>query len=801
MIAHIRQSDGKEQTWAVHSHNVSKLCADAAKTLALSHCAALIGLLHDFGKGTNDFQAYLRGTSQKHPTHSNLGALYALLHWYNPKNTEKTRAAQLISLCIIGHHAGLPDCLNAAGTSPYLEELKKVSGPDYTEAMQNFYTEIMPEEKLDALFAAAYEELEHFTMSDTSFSWGMLTRLLLSILIDADRWDTACFAYDADPLTDSPNTIPNWETLLDTLETYLAQFPQDTKLAKIRHDISAQCKAAGTLAPDIYTLSVPTGGGKTYSSLRFALSHAKQNHQRKIFYCIPMNTILDQNAQDIRKALNDYPAILEHHSDVTLEGSTQEEEISEQEAYRKLTERWDSSDIILTSLVQFLDTLFQNGNSKVRRMHRLTNAVLIFDEIQALPKKCTELFEKALTFLVHSCHCTVLLCTATQPSLNLNPKELVANADTLRESLQRVHYIPDFTQRTYEQAASDITAFLEEKQSVLTIVNTKSAALKTFESVSKKLQDNHYTLTEMQNGLSDEALQARAAACPENEILCVHLSTLMCPMHRKEILRWVKAWLQQKKRVFCISTALIEAGINISFPVVIRSLTGIPSMIQAAGRCNRNYEAAFGNVYLWNFAEEKLAYVPEIQNGNAVSRSILAARSTPYSLENPEILQTYFKNEEENFKPHGINFKKYPYPSWNSNLVDMLSENPYCISRTGEHALQFPFSESLRQSFRTAGDVFQVIDQKTTSILVPYGEGKALIEKLTSQHSLSEEILYLKKAQQYSVNLYDNIITRLEKENALYHIPEIGITILNSEYYKELTGVATTEQEQETLIF
>ncbi len=773
---------------------MAKLCFQAAEKLKMSKLAKLMGLLHDFGKGTADFQNYLRGTGSRHPNHAVLGALYVHRRWWTMETEPVNRqTAQLISLCIYGHHAGLPDCLSASGGSPYLDGLREQPENYYREAMVNFYAEVASAEELDELFADACKELKDFGLDSHSFNWGMLARLLLSILVDADRWDSACFEYDEDPFEMAQEVHPDWEKLLIKLEAYVEKFPKEGELATIRRSISAWCRAAGEYGPGIYTLSVPTGGGKTYSSLRFALAQAKKNEQRRIFYLIPMNTILDQNSKDIRDALSEYPSILEYHSNVILEDEAEEEN------YRRLTERF-GSDIILTSLVQFLDTFFQKGNSKTRRMYRFANSVLIFDEVQALPKKCRALFKLALQFLVHFCNCTVLLCTATQPNLELEAKELVPDMVALYRKLKRVTYIPQMESRTYQEAADDIAGFIGEKTSVLAIVNTKDAAWNMFQGVSDRLDALNYRQVQIRQGLTDEELEKCAVGCAEDEILCVHLSTLMCPMHRKEILRWIKAWLLKKKLVCCVSTALIEAGINVSFPTVIRSLAGIPSLIQAAGRCNRNCEADMGNVYLWNLAEEKLSRLPDIQKGKEISMGLLSNVGNPDDLGNPGMIKKYFAKEEI----YTQEVEKYPYKEWNSDLVTMLSTNRECRCAAGnlrdENNPLPDLSKRFYQSFRTAGMAFQVIDQKTKSIIVPYGQGKELIERLGDRHTLGEEIKLLKEAQQYSVNLFENVFNRLAGEGALVSLGETGVVILKDEYYDPWVGVKITPQEMKELI-
>lgn len=792
MIAHKRECDGKEQTCGEHSRNVSELCYILAKKVRLVKLAKLCGLLHDYGKFLQDFGDYLRKTGSKHPLHAGLGALYVWKRWGESANTaSERRTAQILSLCIYGHHAGLPDCLDVSGHSPFLDGLREQNMDYYVEAMENFYQEAASAEELDQLFREACRELDEFEMDHYSFEWGMLVRLLLSILVDADRWDTACFEYDTDPFDALREDDVDWGDLLSRLETYLETFPKEGELAKIRRDISEWCKTAGEWGPGIYSLSVPTGGGKTYSSLRWALTQAERNGYERIFYVISMNTILDQNAQDIRTALRGYPSILEHHSNVVLEDEEDEDN------YHRLTERWGSR-LILTSLVQFLDTLFRKENSKARRMHQLANSVLVFDEIQTLPPKCRELFKQAIQFLVRYCHCTVLLCTATQPELGLEAKELVPDVKALYRKLKRVTYIPQLKARKYDDAAFVLASFVQERNSVLMVVNTKEAAWNIFQRLFSNLGEEGYGLLTIERGLSEQELKKCAQECGENEILCVHLSTLMCPAHRKEILRWIKIWLSEKKLVCCVSTTLIEAGINVSFPIVVRSVAGIPSMIQAAGRCNRNCEKDTGYVYLWYLAEEKLGYLPEIQTGREISMKLIGSMEKTDEIGMPEMVQRYFLEERNSTQ----RVEKYLYKKWNSNLVMMLSENNVCKNAAGDRGddPKKYFFEHLYQSFRTAGTVFRVIDQETRSVLVPYGKGKELIKKLCGSHTLSEEIRYLREAQQYSVNLYDQIFSRLAKEGGLFSVGESGAVALREEYYDEWSGIITTAREMEELI-
>lgn len=818
MIAHICKS-GEEQSLQEHLEHVSSLCRRFSESVGVSAMAELIGLLHDMGKGTNSFQMYLRWRTEhddaeplpkhiKHHKHAPTGAIYAYDRWFCNGNPIQQRTAQIIVLCIYGHHTGLMDCADQENPMRFqtlLEQDKNIIF--YQEAVSYFLNNIADEAHLDHLFASACEEFRQKTEALTlkrfpiekgeryarsAFQAGMLTRFLLSVLIDADRWDSACFEYGRDSMKQS-NPAPDWAQLSGRYEAYAQEkFTGTRELDRKRQEISDLCVEKADGKTGIYRLSVPTGGGKTFASLRYAMKHAEQNGQQRIFYIIPYNTILDQNAKDIREALAQYDGILEHHSNVMLEDDTEEERLR----YRQLTERWDS-DVILTSMVQFLNALFRKENTNARRIHRLTNAVLIFDEIQALPRHCKGLFERAITFLTTCCHSTVLLCTATQLELKLpvKPEELMGTEEeltALNRALKRVEYLPQIRPaRSNQQAADGLFTLLTEKSSVLMIANTKAAAWDVYEKTCEQLKADDYDLIDIQPGLKDEEIREQAKYAEDFEILCIYLSTLLCPAHRKEYIRWVINWTKGGGRALCVSTALIEAGINVSFPVVVRSLASLPSIVQAAGRCNRNREQAVGEVYIWELAEEKLSKLKEIQQGKDISRMMIELWDREYdALSDPEGIRLYFRKEQEYTKKEEL----FPTKEQGITLVDLLSDNQ---KRTAASKKKPP----MNQSFQEAGKAFEVIPQKTKPVIVPYREGEELIAQLNGRHTMEEEIRLMRQMQQYCVNLYDNMYSRLEGEDALYPVGESGIIALKKEYYSEASGVKTEAGELEEMIF
>ena len=812
-IAHIRESDGKEQTLSSHCRNVAALCSRGAEIVGLSKLARLIGLMHDMGKATDEFADYLRAALRDDKAnsphhHAPTGAIYAYRRWFMRENAPSCEraAAQIAMLCILGHHAGLTDCLDVKGQSTLLEKMKEAASVHADEAIAWFLQNIADEAELDALYESACRELNALfpdlnrPSADTAVALGLISRLMLSALVDADRWDSACFEYNENPFEAA--AAPDWNALLNTFERFRrTHLSGEGDINRIRADISDLCWQKAASETGVVTLSVPTGGGKTFSSLRYALRHAALNGQRRIFYIIPYNTILDQNARDIREALADYPSILEHHSNVVTDPKGESDD--GQTAYKRLTERWDS-DIILTSLVQFLNACYAAPNSAARRFHALTNAVLIFDEIQSLPKACKVLFERAIQFLTQYCRSTVVLCTATQPRLSLTPApvELMPHVDALYERLKRVRYIPQLdADRTCASAGAEIARMLEEK-SVLAILNTKAAAWNVYDAATQALRERGHALAAFDPRLPEEALSDAARASSPDETLCVHMSTLLCPAHRKKLIAWIKAWLRAGRRVLCVSTALIEAGINVSFPVVIRDLAGLPSVVQAAGRANRNMEYGRGDVLIWNFPEETraLAHLEDVQHGADITRTFLNSASIDNDeLDSPKMIENYFNQEARYIE------EKQEFPvevredglRKSCYLTELLGKNTQIVSGIGKYKSLKPLV--LHQSFRTAGKYFYVIPDDTKSVLVPWGGGAELIAALNGEHDMREEIRLLRRAQAYSVNVYDNMYRRLKNAGAISLIGNSGVCALAEGFYSDAGGVSVEQSELELL--
>lgn len=787
MIAHIRKSDKKPQPLSDHCRNVKKLAEEGAEKSGIKALVGLTGLLHDMGKATSAFQEYIKSSANDETFtkdkifHSPIGAIFAYERWFINGNSIEQITAQIISLAIRGHHGGLIDCVNQYGRSVYLNCIEQDKEKlFYDQAVSNYYTYVATEEELDNLFSKACEEVRQLLLkvekTDRPFTEAMLARMVLSFVVDADRWDTACFENDKSPFQEQEKA--DWANLLSKLEAKLATFDKSSEIGKIRWCVSEKCAQAANKKDGIYTLTVPTGGGKTLSSLRFALNHAIiSNDKERIFYIIPFNTILEQNSEDIREALNGYSGILEHYGTYIseLEGDEGKKDESE---HLLLTERWNMP-IIMTSVVQFMNSLFRAENTDARRMNRLARSILIFDEVQALPKHCLVLFEKAIKCLVACFGCTVLLCTATQPKLDIPSQELLPDNLTkeLFSSLHRTEVVDEIDiPRDNARAAIDIAALLEKHGSVLVVVNTKRVAADLF----KRLKQMQLPAT------------------------CIHLSTNMCAAHRLSQIENMKKLLNpesgQPQPVLCISTMLIEAGVNISFPCVVRSLSGLSSVIQAAGRCNRHMEQSVGYVYLWRFTEENLRSLEEIRKGQQCTYSVREMINNDVSdvtLDSRIAMDEYFKREKNAYPKK---FTEYLWPAIeNATLTDMYGSNTVFRSHTDFEFKHGSQRDKLRlfQAFQTAGKSFKVIDQDTVPIIVPYKDGKKIIADLSSDQPLDERIRTLRKSQAYSVAVWRDAFQRLCKEEAIYSISDTGMFALRDNYYNEALGIIVKPEEMD----
>lgn len=799
-IAHVRKTDQVQQSVFTHLTETAEIAAELAGKLDMSAAGELLGLMHDFGKYSQDFQAYIQAASGVNPDvdvedtlvggkkidHSTAGAqwVYGRLKKFGVQNGIGELVGQILGLCIASHHgAGLIDCLDPEAGKAEAVWQKRFQKDDalthLAECEQNADAEIMRkaqdlagEDLLKAMLKPLAGIMKQPNCEDKikEFQLGCLTRFLFSCLIDADRINSADFEHGEQKHLRRLTEKPDWQKAIEKLESHLVNLgvSEPKPIDQIRREISDKCLQRAADEQGIYTLTVPTGGGKTLASLRYALHHAKKHNLDRIIYIIPYTSIIDQNAQAVRDILGE-DWVLEHHSNIEPEKQSWQNKL--------LSENWDKP-IVFTTMVQFLDAWFGGGTRGVRHVHPQTNSVLIFDEIQTLPVKCVHLFCNVLNWLVQFGKSSAVLCTATQPLLDKLPKsefgelKLAENAEIMGDAAQRkqlftalsrveIHYQPKVGGWSVDEAGGFLLQQFQTASSCLFIVNTKQWAR------------DLYQYCQQQN-VPHEAL--------------FHLSTNQCSAHRKAIFETIKGRLKKGQPVICISTQLIEAGVDISMACVIRALGGLDSIAQAAGRCNRHGEKeGKGQVYVLNLQEPNFASVlPDIDQGQKNAERVLRELAGQDILQ-PEAMQRYF---EYYFYQRSGEMSYVLKNKATGTLLDWLSDN--CQNaykpKNNQRSKLFPL---LMQSFKSAGQAFEAIDAPTRAVIVPYGEGKDLIASLCGAWDPKEMRGTLAKSQRYSVNVFPNVWRKLAQEQAIHEVQEnSGIYYLKDEHYSDEYGLS-----------
>lgn len=774
LYAHIRIANNGSfvyQTIKEHSQKTAIIASESVGQ-SLKDTAYLAGLLHDMGKCTKEFNDYLyssvkTGAKTKTVVHSFTGVKYILSF---PFSNEFEKLAKEIIAYAIGAHHGLFDC--AYGDISGFNKRVNYDSSLYSEAVDNFHKYVEDEEQIKTIFKKSGDEIGKiigFSSSEKTkicadrnnlyFMSGLLARYILSAVINGDRRNTADFMSDCIYKKVSP-LKGEWKRKEEILMDGLNQIPCDSAINKVRMSFSDEAVSIPR-ENGIYKLNLPTGAGKTLTSLRLALKCATRNKQR-ILFVIPLLSILEQNAAVIRKYIKDDTWITEHHSNVFNDDDSEHDEIIQTQLH---TETWESP-IVITTLVQFLNTLFKDKTSCVRRFCSLHDSVIIIDEVQSVPKKMLSLFNEAVNFLAYYLNCTVILCSATQPCLEEigNFKQGILYADSPdiinfdREKwdvFKRCFIVNKCKPNGYE--LSEIAEFavyqIPCSSSILIICNTKREALELYEELKNKTDNPVY-----------------------------HLSTGMCVRHRKEVIAELKSKLATNVPVICVSTQLIETGVDISFNSVIRIEAGLDNIIQAAGRCNRNGEMehpAF--LYIMNIKGESLTGLPDIK------RDQKAFEATAYVINDND-----FENEESLKYYYGVLFRnlllsnetKFYVKNIECTLFDLLAKNQYRRTKT---------DYILNQAFKTAGKNFEVFDDERIEVLVPYKEGKNIIEDLCSadMDDFWKIETLTNQAKAYTVSLFKHEVEKLQKHGGIFEIKSAQILYVTSDFYSFETGIIT----------
>ena len=693
-----------------HQRGVAELSGRFAEDFGMGDCGRLIGLLHDKGKEQAEWQKYIRGTTgynekygylKSGPNHAYVGAIIA--------QRQYPQIAPLIAQPIVGHHRGLYDYCD------YIEETKRE----------------MPK---DVIFGATIPYQFPKLSKMEQYDLHHLVRMLFSCLVDADSLDTEAFMNPEQAKQRGCHT--SMQELLTTMETYLeglkAKAP-DTEVNHIRNYVQEQCVKESQGEGGFYSLTVPTGGGKTLASVLWALHHAVKNHLQRIIIAIPYTSIIVQTAATLKHIFGD-DNVLEHHSNVNPE------EIKDKELRERLqlaTENWDYP-IIVTTNVQLFESLFSNKRSDCRKLHNITKSVIILDEVQTLPLGFYKPIVQTLDTLKRVFGTSILFTTASQPILcgrieGANPMvsfnalqsvhEIIPQEARLHDKLRRVELQFIYGTKSYDEIAKELT----RHQKVLCIVNTRRDAKELYDRLPK-------------------------------DGICLHLSRMMCPAHVSATIEQIKEALkaQSNQSIRVIATQLIEAGVDIDFPVAFRQEAGLDSILQAAGRCNREGKQGICTTFVFSLGKEHPLPTGFISQTNN-ARLNMGRQHDWFS---PEAMNSYFKQLHSRID------------NFDTKQMEALLYKPEC-------------------EFEKAAEKFRLIDDQATSVIINWGESLNIYQKLITNgpsYSLMKELAY------YSVNIRKRDFEKLKNIGAIEEPFENIYVITNPCFYKSDTGLTIDNQ-------
>lgn len=796
-IAHARENKDI-QTVSEHCKNTAEYCSGITKALGLEKLGYYIGIIHDSGKYSNEFQEYIKKAVngekvRRGSVNHTFSAVAYTLKKFHIGEQHKNLTSELVALATGSHH-GLFDVNDFDKKNGFDHRLNYAKDNDtYQLSMQRFFENCISEDELCDIFSQACDEVKifhdkifsfckngDFSTKDNAkasycFLLSMLARMLLSALIDADRRDTYEFMTNKEHDKNSVINTAFWKNQLEYMEKRLCKFAYDTEINQIRRDISNQASKFAKDMPNggIFRLSLPTGAGKTLTSFRTALSAATNGSVCRIIYVLPLLSIIDQNVKVIKEYFYDKNLVTEHHGNIIKENMTKDE----LDKCELVCENWDNA-VIVTTLVQFLNTLFSGKTQSVRRMKALIGSVIIIDEVQTVPLKMLYMFNNALNFLAYCCDCKIILCSATQPCFEKTNYMLKysENCDIVKidkqakEVFKRTEVI-DKTDvlMSVEQLCDFSMTLMNKSANLLVICNTKSSA----ESIFKEIESRS-------NG--------------EYKVFC--LTANMCIKHRQVILRMINHFLKKRVKLICVSSQVVEAGIDFSFETLIRIRAGLDNLAQAAGRCNRNFDYGhICNVYMVRLNDEKLTFLKDIQNSQNSTMDFLYRYN-----KNPENFDNDILSEQSVEKYYSLLFNSsdvktnFAYPvkkPLKTNLFDLLALNSVFSSHDKQYFI--------RQAFKTAGEIFEVFDNESFEIIVPYNKkAEKLIADLSSEKA-HFDIAFLnsiiQKAKPYMVSVFKYQFDKLVQDGMLKSYDKDHIYSLHPNCYNKKTGLEIVHNE------
>ena len=700
-----------------HLIAVAGTARESATDFGAGPVAEIAGLLHDLGKVKPAFQDKLRGI-KNNVSHSSEGARYALENF--------GLIGKLIAFCIAGHHSGLPNGIDRAAGRPAtplaerLEQAEPVSLP----ADLTLSAPAMPDPLADRS-AQAFFELQFFT------------RMLFSALVDADFIETERFYAPGAP-RGAPGEL---NALQAALAGHLGKFgPPETAVNRLRAEVLEAAGKAACQPPGLFTLTVPTGGGKTLTSLRFALDHAQAHGLRRVVYVAPFTAIIEQTADVFRGALANRDAVLEHHSAFDAETTFADE--TQAERLKLAAQNWDRP-VVVTTAVQFFESLFANRTQKCRKLHNIARSVIVLDEAQALPVNHLRPCLAAMKELVRGYGCSVVLCTATQPAIR-DADGLRAEEAIPAEETREIAPNPAELYRRLKRVDAQFLGPLENDELASRVTGRKALVIVNNKRQARAIYD----------------LLGRGNA--------LHLSTNMTAAHRREVLARVRDGFDGP----VISTALVEAGVDLDFPEVWRAVAGLDSIVQAAGRCNREGKSdLLGQVHVFE-PEEDFPPPPELQQNAAIARDILRAHAEdPLS---PEAVRAYFQrlywDRDADLDSRGIMRR---------------------IKETGNR-LDFPFADIAHD--------FRLIEEVTRPLIIGAGEYR-LDDRARNLLEYGEYAGPIARAvQRYTVSVSPRVRNELVRVGAAHVVrPEDFadqfVVLDNARLYDEAAGFSAENPE------
>lgn len=788
--AHIRKVDDKKyvQTVEEHCRGVSEIAAELLSDIGLEKTAYLAGMVHDLGKFSENFKNYIeKAADGEKVQRGSVNHTFAGVRFLLEKHSDEQLSGfsdivlEILAYAVGAHH-GLFDCVDDNNNNGFTKRIQK-DGIDYFNAAQEFLKICCSKQDIEDLlkqsekeFLPVFNEIEKLAdnadakiqNTQITFYIGFLARLILSAIIEADRSDTSQFMNGY-----SEKTVKNiseiWINCIKNVEQKLSTMPLDKPINETRAQISALCAEAGNLESGIYRLNLPTGAGKTLTSLRYALHHALKHNKKRIIFTMPLLSIIEQNAGIIHEYIGNEDILLEHHSNVI-----ETDETGELDKRELLVESWDVP-IIITTMVQLLNTLFAGKTANIRRMQALCNSIIVIDEVQTVPDKMLSLFNLALNFLAKICNATIILCSATQPCfektmypLDKSVKDLITLTKEQETAFKRVR-LEYKGEMDCEELADFAAGILEGNNSLLLVCNTKNEAAVMFNLLCSKIKD----------------------------VKAFHISAGMCTAHRKETIKEMQEALENKQqKVLCVSTQVIEAGVDVSFARVIRLLAGMDNIVQATGRENRNREFdGLAPGYIVRLKGEFLKGLSEIEAAkNAAANLLVKYKNNPQiyddDLMSAKAVNEYYKSLYENVKS---GYHDFYIESVRDSILNLMSCNENVDSgKIPEYNKYF-----MHQALKTAGGLFTVFDESSIDIIVPYDRGKEIIQKIFAVGDKDYEKLkaILKEAKLYTVSLFKYQKIKLEEQGALIFVPSAGVYILQDGYYDELTGLNLNQSE------